>query len=305
MIETGLHVIYNTGSRLHYAVDVQESYAGIAVFAPCGQGEGMRDGVGVMSWASLLADLATPYDYADGAGFVDLRCNGAFVPDLPGCPFGGIYKGRSYIFASGMRGHDEITDHALIDIMTDNAGFPLPWRNRFAQSAREKVDLSFRHRARTQAANALVIFMPIAGPLSSSRIEILCHQEPILLNGTSVAGRIDDATIPNDGQWFKQFYFHAVADGPAGEVLRVPAGGRAEVPIHLRWNKECAPCAHTMTLKLESDAGYLPSRRLHIDETGQGRFAVEALGLTAGERITVKINTEHYTAIGKITLEVV
>mgnify|MGYP006198500717 CR=1 FL=1 len=36
----------------------------------------------------------------------------AYVPDLPGCPFGGIYKGRSYIFTSGMRGHDEITDHA-------------------------------------------------------------------------------------------------------------------------------------------------------------------------------------------------
>ena len=86
MIETGLHVIYNTGSRLHYAVDVQESYAGIAVFAPCAAGEGMRDGIGVMPWASLLADLATPYDYADGAGFVDLRCNGTFVPDLPGVP---------------------------------------------------------------------------------------------------------------------------------------------------------------------------------------------------------------------------
>jgi hypothetical protein len=41
------------------------------------------------------------------------------------------------------------------------------------------------------------------------------------------------------------------------------------------------------------------------DQTGQGSFAVEALGLAAGERITVKINTEHYTAIGKITLEVV
>ena len=149
MIETGLHVIYNTGSRLHYAVDVQESYAGIAVFAPCDAGEGVRDGVGVMTWANLAAELATPYDYADGAGFVDLRGNGIFVPDLPGCLHGGIYKGRSYVFPDGMRGHDEITDHALIDIMTDNAGFPQPWRNRFAQSAREKVDLSFRHRART------------------------------------------------------------------------------------------------------------------------------------------------------------
>ena len=120
-----------------------------------------------------------------------------------------------------------------------------------------------------------------------------------------LTGRIPDADIPKDGVWFKQFYFHAVAEDPAGEVLRVPAGGRAEVPVHLRWNKDASPCAHAMTLKLESDAGYLPTRRLHTNETGQGRFAIEALGLTVGERITVKINTEHYTAIGKIILEVV
>jgi hypothetical protein len=301
VIETGLHVIYNTGSRLHYAVDVQDAYAGLAVFVPCDARDGIRDGVGVMAWADLAAELATPYDYADGAGFVDLRANGVFIPDLPGCPHGGIYKGRSYVFLDGMRGHDEITDHALIDIMTDNAGFPQPWRNRFAQSAREKVDLSFRHRARMQAANALVIFMPIKGPLSSARIEILCDQDPILLNGTTVAGRIDDATIPNDGQWFKQFYFHAVA---AAGAVTVPTGGRVNVPIALRWNGDGAPCAHALALKLESDAGYLPNRRLMTDASGFGSFAVEALGLSPGDQIAVKINTEHYTAIGKIILEV-
>ena len=303
MIETGLHVIYNTGTPLHYAVDVQDTYAGLAVFARCGAGEGLRNSVGAMEWAELSEELATPFDQDRGAGFVDMRGNGIFVPDLPGCPHGGIYKGRSYVFPGGMRGHDEITNHALIDIMTDNAGFPQPWRNRFAQSAREKVDLSFRHRARMQASNALVIFMPIKGPLSSARIEILCDQDPILLNGTTVAGRIDDATIPNDGQWFKQFYFHAVASDPA--VLSVPAGGRAEVPIALRWNGDGAPCAHALALKLDSDAGYLPKRRLMTDANGAGSFVIEALGLSPGDQIAVKINTEHYTAIGKIILEVV
>lgn len=301
MIETGLHVIYNTGSRLHYAVDVQENYAGIAVFAPCEPDEGTRDGIAAIAWAEIEEALAIPNAEVSAAGFVDLMGNGAFVPDLPGCPHGGIYKGRSYVFLDGMRGHDEITDHALIDIMTDAGGFPLPWRNRFAQSAREKVDLSFRHRARMQASNALVIFMPIEGPLSSARIEILCDQDPILLNGTTVIGRIDDATIPNDGQWFKQFYFHAVAT----ETVTVPVGGRAEVPIALRWNGDGAPCAHALALKLESDAGYLPKRRLVTEADGTGSFVIEALGLSPGDRIAVKINTEHYTAIGKIILEVV
>lgn len=189
----------------------------------------------------------------------------------------------------------------IVDTFEKTSRIPQPWRNRFAQSAREKVDLSFRHRARMQASNALVIFMPIKGPLSSARIEILCDQDPILLNGTTVAGRIDDATIPNDGQWFKQFYFHAVAT----ETVTVTAGGRAYVPIALRWNGDGVPCSHELALKLESDAGYLPKRRLNTDASGVGSFAVEALGLSPGDQIAVKINTEHYTAIGKIILEVV
>lgn len=302
MIETGLHVIYNTGSRLHYAVDVQDTYAGIAVFEVCEAGTGLRDGFGMLPWNELLPLLETPFAYVTRSGFVDLERNGLFVPDLPECPHGGLYKGRSYVFLDGMHGYDELTDYALIDIMTDNAGFPLPWRNRFAQSAREKVDYSFRHRARMQASNALVIFMPIKGQLSSARIEILCDQDPILLNGTTVAGRIDDATIPNDGQWFKQFYFHAAA---AEKPITVPAGGRAQVPVALKWNGDGTPCAHELALKLESDAGYLPKRRLMTDASGAGSFAVDALGLSPGDQIAVKINTEHYTAIGKIILEVV
>ena len=301
MIETGLHVIYNTTARLHYAVDVQETYAGLAVFEPCEPRQGLRDAMGILPWADLKAVLEVPESAANKAGFVDLSGNGTFVPDLPGCPHGAVYKGRSYIFLDGMVGHDELTDYALIDIMTDNNGFPLPWRNRFAQSAREKVDTSFRHRARTQASNALVIFMPIAGPLSGARIELLCDQDPILLNDTTVAGRIDDATIPNDGVWFKQFYFHA--QGPASAI--VPAGGRADIPVQLIWNKSEAPCGNALKLKLDSDAGYLAKRRLNTDENGLGRFVIEALGLSPGDRIAVKVNTEHYTAIGKILLEVV
>jgi hypothetical protein len=68
---------------------------------------------------------------------------------------------------------------------------------------------------------------------------------------------------------------------------------------------EDCTCAQELALKLESDAGYLPKRRLMTDASGAGSFAVDALGLSPGDQIAVKINTEHYTAIGKIILEVV
>ena len=302
MTQTGLIAITNCGVPLHYAVDIKADYAGIAVFERAAQGTQSGMG-GVMPWAELHAYLEIPPSLGNNAGFVDLSYNEVLIPDLPGTAHGGIYKGRSYIFADGMRGRDELVDYSLIDIAVGHNGQPLPWRNRFAQSAREKVDLSFRHRARAQIANALVIFMPIEAPFDQLRIEVLCDQDPILLNGTAISGRVDDATIPKDGQWFRQFYFHAVASEGAG--LTVPAGGRAEVPVALHWNTDSAPCADVLTLKLESDAGYLPKRRLVTGPNGTGSFAVEALGLSPGDQIAIKINTEHYTAIGKIVLEVV
>ena len=106
MIETGLHVIYNTTARLHYAVDVQETYAGLAVFEPCEPGQGVRDAVGTAVWSEIKGVLEEPITAQNKAGFVDLTGNGTFVPDLPGCPHGAVYKGRSYIFLDGMVGHD-------------------------------------------------------------------------------------------------------------------------------------------------------------------------------------------------------
>jgi hypothetical protein len=300
MIATGLYAITNCGVPRHYAVDVKPDYVSVAVFEFANPGTSTGMG-GVMLWADLLPHLEARPVFGNQAGFVDLAYNECFVPDLPGAPMGGIYKGRSCLFATGMRGQDELVPYALIDLAVGADGRPLSWRNRFAQSAREKVDTSFRHRARAGISNALVMFMPIVVPFDAARIEVLCEIDPILLNGTGLTGTIDDATIPKDGVWYRQFYFHAL--GP--EMVTIPAGGRVEVPVGLKWNADGSAFAHAIALKLESDAGYLPKRRLTTAADGTGSFAIEALGLSPGDRITVKLNTEHYTAIGKILLEVI
>jgi hypothetical protein len=299
VIEVGLFAVTNCGGPLHYAVDIKPDYAGIAVFerVPAGFSPGMA---GVMAWADLKAILEVPPTFGNKAGFVDLSHNEALIPDLPGMDAGALYKGRSYIFADGMNGADEIVDYSLLDIAVGQGAKPLSWRNRFAQSAREKVDVSFRHRAREGIANALVVFLPFEVPFDQARIEVLCQTDPILLNGTVIAGRIDVATIPKDGIWFKQFYYSAISD-----VVAVAPDGTVEVPFRLVWTSDGSPVLRAVTFKLEADAGYLPRRRVTTDANGHGVISVEARGLVAGDWIAVKINTEHYTAIGKLRIEVV
>jgi hypothetical protein len=298
MMQTGLIAITHCGGPLQYAVDVKASYVGIAVFerVPPGTSAGMA---GVMLWADLRAHLEIPPSLGNKAGFVDLEHDEVLIPDLPGTAHGAIYKGRSYIFADGMNGVDEIVDYALLDIAIGPGGKPLSWRNRFAQSAREKIDVSFRHRARHAIANALVVFLPFEVPFDQARIEVLCETDPICLNGTVIAGRINDATIPQDGQWFKQFYYSARSDS-----VTVAPGGQVDVPFQLVWNADASPVLRAATFKLDADAGYLPRRRVTTDANGQGLVTVEARGLRPGDVIGVKINTEHYTAIGKLRIEV-
>jgi hypothetical protein len=308
MIGSGFYVVHGTTAKLHFAVDIKETYAGIAVFEVV-QPEDLEGldiparAVASAPWSDVEAYLMVPVDTGNKAGFQDLQYNGLYVPDLPGTASGGVYLGRSYMFADGMNGLDEMVDYSLLDIMTDPSGAPLPWRNRFAQSKPEKVDYSFRFRAMTRNSNALVVFMPFdTGSFLDCRVELLCEIDPILLNGTTVTGRVPDADIPKDGQWFKQWYFSAVPDAT---TLTVPAGGSVDLPFHLTWNADGSACQRATRFKLETDAGFLPKTRVVTDANGQGVVRVHALGLEPGDRMKVKINAEHYTAVGVLNVEVV
>ena len=311
MIETGFYVVRNAVTQMHYAVDLHTDYLGLAVFELCTPGRGGAAG-GTCDWATLSARLSVPPDPGGAAGVVDYALSETFVPDMPHAPHGAIYKGRSYLFWGGTAGEDELVDVSLIDFPLGSNGRPETWRNRFARSAREKIADAPRFRARAAAVNALSIFMPIkpAG-LSECRAELLSAVEPVFLNGSAPDGVLEEASLDESGQRYRQFFFSAVAEFEAGNgtdagaVLRVPAGGSVDVPFRLIWNGDGTPVERALRLKLEADAGYLPRRRVSTDATGRGVVRIEARGLDAGEQIALKINAEHFTALGKLIVEVI
>lgn len=304
MIGKGFHLIYGTGARLHFAVDLKPSYALLSVFAPhSAEYPSKFSGAEEVPWAEFSKIYEGVTAETIGSGDVSNFANGVFIPDLPGTAEGGSYIGTSTMGTSGMIGYDEIVDYSILDILLNHEGMPMPWRNRFAQSKTEKVDFSFRFRAINQVSNGLVVFMPFATEdLTEARVELLCEQDPILLNGTFVTDRYPDADIPNDGIWFKQWFFSAQ---PLTPSLTVTAGGSVDIPFKLTWNKDGSDCARATRFKVEADAGYLPKTRAFTDANGQGMVRVQALGLQSGDRIKVKLNAEHYSSVGSFTVEVV
>lgn len=299
--DKGFYVVrgYNTFGR-HYAVDVKPEYVGFATFT---EAPGLEPD---LEWAELKEYLETPTDRFHASGMPDQTYTGRILKDFPTAKGKTVrYGGRIYFHLDGMIGRDELSDYSIIDLATAPSGDVLPWRNRFARSSREKVDTSFRHRARNPQQIGVVVFWPLrVDDLTQTRIEIVTGPEgAVMLNDTTPTGEIDGpAVIPEDGRWYEQFYFHAEAD----PKLTVPAGELIEIPIQLRWRKPEAPaCEAEVTLKVEEVAGFAPLKRVHTNAKGQGFVRASAHGLRAGEQLVLKLNTDHFSGVGKLVVEVV
>lgn len=303
--EQGFYVVKGYGVVRHYAIDLQPGYLGFATFTELEDGADLLAFPHHMGWAELEAYLSEPYNGFNASGMPDSMFAGVVITDCPMTKRPVRYGGRVYLHLDGMKGRDEWTDYSLIDLATGPDGMVLPWRNRFAASAREKVDTSFRHRARQPQQIGAVVFLPFkVDDLRQARVEVVTGPNGAhLLNDTRVSGEIDGPkVIPEDGLWYRQFYFEAKA--PKG--LTVPAGGSIDVPVQLYWQKPRSPmCKGAITLKVEEVAGFAPIKRLHLDSNGSGTLRAVALGLQAGEQVVFKLNADHFSGLGKIVVGVV
>jgi hypothetical protein len=291
---------YTSPIKMYYVVDVKEDYVTFAAFSDTLEHRSN------MEWSWLESYLSKPYDMYNKSGAThDLGVDSI----VSGFPLVGEdtyvqYKGRTTFFPDGMIGLDELTPYSLIDLATAN-GYVIPWRNRFALSAKEKIDTSFRHRAVSNQRIGLVIFMPIPTKnLKDARVEIVGSKDNILLlNNTTFDGVIDGpSVIPNDGKWYTQFYFSVASP----ENLTIQKDSTLDVPVHLVWNKEGLPlCEESVTLRVEEVNGQVVNKRLTTDSNGKGVIRLMAMGMKAGEEVSVKVNTEHFTSVGKIKAVVV
>ena len=89
---------------------------------------------------------------------------------------------------------------------------------------------------------------------------------------------------------------------PVGLVVAPEAW--VEIPVHLVENADGTPLAHSTRLKLEALSGYLPQTRVTTNDQGAAVIRAAAFGLRAGETLSFKINTDHYTAVGRVDVPV-
>lgn len=285
----------------HFIVDVQPTYASVAVFK-----EADPAGKEILDWDAVSDKFEAPVQDLNKSGMPDNSILGAIIAGLPTADGKTVEcLGRTTFTPEGMVGRDELSDYSLLDITLNSQDVLQSWSNRFSSSRQDKIDTSFRYRAKTSSPTMMAIFWPFrVTDLAETRIEILANPSNVTFtNGTVPTGEIDGpVNIVNDGRWYEQFYFHV--EVPTG--LTVPAGGTVDVPIQLKWNKPGAPtCKASAGLKVEALSGYAPHKRITTDANGSATVRVSALGLTAGETVKAKFNMDHFSNVGQVIVEVV
>ena len=237
----------------------------------------------------------------DGGRF-DPAYAGFVTGDLPGSTALYRYLGRVSLDLVGARGKDELVDYSRIEFTSTKDGQLNSWENRLIRSRFDKNELGVRNRAKGDLTSLCYIWMPIAtGLLADTRIILVEGTEPhIMLGETPMPQAIDNAVFPSDSRGYLDCYWSAST--PNG--LTVPAGGSLNIPIQLVENADGSNLAHITKLKLDALSGYLPKKRVTTAADGSAVVTVTALGLNPGDVLDVKINTDHYTGIGRIQVAV-
>lgn len=237
------------------------------------------------------SDAGVPKSFFPGYAIED--------PSTPGAVL--AYRSHVAFDLTDLQGADEIVDYSRFEIPIDDEGMLSTWDNRLITSRWDKNEYGRRNRAKRGAAIACYVWMPIAtGSFADTRI-ILPFAGSFGFGGTANPVELTEADAPSDARGYLRYYWSASVP----EALAVTPDGWVEIPLQLVENADGAPLAHATRLKLEVLSGYVPQSRAVTDAQGQAVIRACALGLRPSETLTLKINTDHYTSVGRVDVAVV
>jgi hypothetical protein len=200
-----------------------------------------------------------------------------------------------------LKGADEVVDFSRFEVPVDRAGMLATWDNRLITSRWDKNEFGQRNRAKRGSQIACYVWMPIAtGSFHDCRI-ILPNLQVFGFGGTADPVLLGPEEATSDGRGYLRFYWSVRLP----EDLTVSPEAWIEIPLHLAENADGTPLAHSTHLKLEALSGYVAQTRVVTDAEGRAVIRACALGLRAGDTLSIKINTDHYTAVGRVDVAVV
>lgn len=291
-----LSVVYVTQSRV--AVATLAVYTGQSTDYP------------TMPWQVFADWVRAVPDPFTAAGNSDLTRNNSLVVDVPG------FEGQNFLvkgklvadLTPGNFGYRELGDFLILDFLCEPDGTATLIDNRLSSSQLTRAANPARVRAHDRNGFRLMSVVSPFAPTDFTQVALIeavyNGYRPILLDGTWDADKTGSGPSTRfiDGMW----------SATAANNLQVAAGASLTFPVQLVWNANTdfswtggTPCQNAVELDLSTNAGYLPKQKITTDANGAGAITITALGLTAGDVITVKAGSGFYTKVGAFNIAVV
>lgn len=215
------------------------------------------------------------------------------------------YEGEFYRFSEitsfsfdATKGDDEVPDFSVIDLASVNDG-AIPWRSRLLETAAGKIAHSVRYRELFGQRVLGTLFVPFnEGHTDNCKLRLI-DRGGIICNRPFDSVTAEEGDFPSAGtpNWLEDFYHAELA-------LVESTKDASTVSVKLRWNKDGSACEHAANFYLETDCGYLPTRRVSINSQGEGQFSILHLGLSPGDMVKVKVNALHFSRLGSLEFTV-
>lgn len=254
---------------------------------------------------ALDALATTLLDRASRAGTPEVFYEAHAIedPKVPGTLL--AYCSHVIFDLADLKGADEVVDFSRFEVPVDGAGMLATWDNRLITSRWDKNEFGQRNRAKRGSQIACYVWMPLAtGSFYDSRI-ILPFAGAFGFGGTADPVLLGPEEAPSDARGYLRYYWSAAVPDNLAEHLVVTPEAWIDIPLQLIENADGTPLTHSTRLKLEALSGYLPQTRVVTDAEGRAVIRACALGLRAGDTLSIKINTDHYTAVGRVDVAVI
>ena len=250
---------------------------------------------------ALDALATTLLDRASRAGTPEVFYEAHAIEDprVPGTLL--AYCSHVVFDLADLKGADEVVDFSRFEVPVDRAGMFSTWDNRLITSRWDKNEFGQRNRAKRGSQIACYVWMPIAtGSFYDCRI-ILPDMQVYGFGGTADPVLLGPEEAPSDGRGYLRFYWSVRLP----DDLTVAPEAWIEIPVQLVENADGTPLAHSTHLKLEALSGFVAQTRVVTDAEGRAVIRACALGLRAGDTLSIKINTDHYSAVGRVDVPVI
>lgn len=291
--DTGLYCLGHPGA-IRIGINITETRLTVVAFKPVAAAEGLAvTDLGTLATPILEgpSDAGVPKSFLAGYAIEDPHQPGALL----------AYRSHVAFDLTDLQGADEVVDYSRFEIPVDDDGMLATWDNRLITSRWDKNEYGRRNRAKRGAGIACFVWMPIAtGRFQDTRI-ILPFAGAFGFGGTVDPVPLSDADAPSNARGYLQFYWSA----STLEGLSVVADGWIDIPVQLVENADGSALNHATRLKLEPVSGYVPHARVTTNAQGEALIRACALGLRPGETLSLKINTDHYSSVGRVDVAVV